>query len=203
MDRAGELARLEAQGRKAIAKAGGKTSSVGRRSALPKSVVQDVFAKLGVRYPLKFPAFYPDPEARRLAFAEWGNLLGSLSIEHIRWGLENWREEWPPEPAQFAQFCRRMPADGGARGRPQRDPSRLLSNDARDEARRENRRKFLEVAAKALAVAHAPAAKRMSATQVAELRDAALMLALGMMRETTPSIVKRLRMKGFLREGDE
>lgn len=173
-------------------------SCAGNRKPLPEQVVREIFAKLGIRYPLKFPSFYPDPDVRRLAFAEWAHLLGGLTRRHIEWGLENWREEWPPEPAQFAQFCRRMPTDGGVRRRAQRDPSRLLSNDARDEARRENRRKFLEIAAKALADAHAPAAKRMSATQVAELRDGALMLSLGMLRGDHPSIVKRLRIAGLL-----
>lgn len=112
--------------------------------ALPTSWVSALFKKMQARYGHKWVSAYEGilPQA----IEEWGEVLGGLTGDQIKHGLESWQEDWPPSATEFKRVClneKPKVNEFGLDYVPQcyreekriTDKSRLLSSDEREERR--------------------------------------------------------------------
>ena len=64
-----------------------------------------MFAKFALRYGAKWTSQFDD-EMWPAVQAEWLDILGNLELMDIKRGLDNWREDWPPNVMEFAKACK-------------------------------------------------------------------------------------------------
>ena len=89
--------------------------------------VAALFVKFQVLYGNKWTSNYPSHELRTLAIEEWSRMLGGLSAEEIRRGLDTWKGEWPPTAGEFRSVCepiRKKAAHKLFQALPRPEPSR-------------------------------------------------------------------------------
>lgn len=65
-----------------------------------------IFEKFQARYTHKWTAAIEGIE--EIAINEWSEQLSGLSGEDIKYGLDNWKEDWPPSAPEFKKACTRI-----------------------------------------------------------------------------------------------
>lgn len=75
---------------------------------LPTAWVDDLFAKLSVRYGAEFARRYADVEPGAVK-ADWSDVLSGFTRDGLAYGLQNLPAK-PPNATEFRDLCRRAPA---------------------------------------------------------------------------------------------
>lgn len=75
---------------------------------MPNKALARLWLLMGVKYGQRWTSQYPDEVTLKLAQAEWGSQLSSLTMDQIKTGLDNVVDEfpsWPPTIGEFKQIC--------------------------------------------------------------------------------------------------
>lgn len=68
--------------------------------------IAQIFKKFQVRYGHKWSSFIDGIE--ELAVQEWSEQLSGLTGDEIKYGLDTWKEDWPPSSVEFVKCCKQQ-----------------------------------------------------------------------------------------------
>ena len=117
-------------------------------------IVKDIIQKRKLVEGLSIQSF--DDGILKTAINEWSEVLGGLTGDQIKHGLESWQEDWPPSAIEFKRIClseKPKVNEFGLDYVPEcyrespriTDRTRILSNDARDLSREQQKEKIKEL----------------------------------------------------------